>query len=178
MHINSQPIFFAETKDPEFLKDWREHQHSLTDKLKVAKGSTQLKLISQSWIKPTWWDRYLLQINDELIFQREIMMRHHGIDYWYARTIIPQKCYNLNPDFFKRLEKESIRNLIFDEDKVHRVHMINYPIDKQCIEFNWVKKHLNMVHGMLWVRLAEFSFQHLESFYIAELLLPELESVL
>ena len=116
MYINNQPVFIAKTKDPESLRDWREHQYSLTDKLQEAKGSIQLELISQSWIKPTWWDSYLLQINDELIFQREIMMKHHGTEYWYARAIIPQKCYNLNPEFFKRLGKESIRNLIFNDN--------------------------------------------------------------
>src|SRR3989338_3245735 len=127
MYINNQPVFTAETDHPEALSDWRVHPYSLTDKLLALKGSTQLELISQKWIKPTWWDTYLLQIKDTLIFQREIMMKHQNIDYWYARTIIPQKCYHINPDFFKRLEKESIRNLIFDSHLVHRVSMVSYP---------------------------------------------------
>ncbi|CEG56798.1 chorismate--pyruvate lyase family protein [Legionella fallonii] len=175
MFINNQPIFVAEPQNPHSLLDWRECRHSLTDKLQAARGSTQLTVISQQWTRPTWWDRYLLQIDDELIFEREIMMKHHHTDYWYARTIIPKKCYFSDPEFFKRLEKESIRNLIFDNSKVHRVTMLNYPIDKQCIEFNWVKKHLNNIDGIIWVRLAEYSLNYLESFYLAELLLPELE---
>lgn len=178
MYINNQPVLTAETEHPEALKDWRLHQYSLTDKLQALKGSTQLELISQRWIKPTWWDTHLLQIKDELVFQREIMMKHQDIDYWYARTIIPRKCYNINPEFFKRLEKESIRNLIFDSNQVHRVTMVNYPVDNQCIEFSWVKKNMRTINGIIWVRLAEFSLAHLESFYLAELLLPELESLL
>ena len=178
MYINGQPIFAAETKDLNLMKTWREHQHSLTDKLKAAKGDVQLEIISHNWIVPTWWDKYLLKINDELIIQREILMKHHRIDYWYARTIIPQKCYNLNPDFFNRLEKESMRSLIFDDNKVNRINMISYPIDNQCIEFNWVQKHLNTIHSPLWVRLAEYSLQGLESFFVVEILLPELENVL
>lgn len=177
MHINNQPIWVAESNRPDALKDWREYQDSLTDKLQSAKGSVQLELLAQQWIKPTWWDKYLLQISDEFIFQREIMMKHLDIEYWYARTIIPKKCYNLNPDFFKRLEKESIRNLIFNNDKVHRVTMINYPVDDQCIELFWVKKHLKRVESGVWARLSEFSFEHLESFYLIELLFPELEGV-
>ncbi|BCA95376.1 4-hydroxybenzoate synthetase [Legionella antarctica] len=178
MYINNQPVFTAETQYPEALKEWREYDHSLTDKLQALKGSTQLELISQQWIKPTWWDTYLLQVNDELIFQREIIMQHREVDYWYARTIIPQKCYKIYPEFFKRLEKESIRNLIFDSHQVHRVAMISYPVDKHCIEFNWLKKNRDTIDGIIWVRLAEFSLEHLESFYLAELLLPELESKL
>ena len=177
MYINNQPVFTAETEHPEALKDWRVHQHSLTDKLQALKGSTQLELISQQWIRPTWWDTYLLQINDELIFQREIMMKHQDTDYWYARTIIPQKCYNANPEFFKRLEKESIRNLIFEGNQVQRVTMISYPVDNQCLEFYWVKKNRRTIDGIIWVRLAEFTFEYAESFFLAELLLPELENV-
>jgi chorismate--pyruvate lyase len=178
MYINGQPIFVAETIDPFFLRDWIEHQYSLTDKFNAAKGSSHLEVISQNWIAPTWWDTYLLNIDDKLIFQREILMKHQGVDYWYARTIIPQKCYNSNPDFFKRLEKESIRNLIFDNNTVHRINMINYPVNHQCIEFNWVKKYLNSTSDILWVRLAEYSFQGLESFFLVEILLPELENIL
>ncbi len=177
MFINNRPIFVASPKNIDSLRDWREYSHSLTNKLQTVKGTVQLDLISQKWTQSTWWDKYLLQIHDEFIFEREILMKHQNTVYWYARTIIPQKCYNSDPELFKRLEKESIRNLIFDNPKVHRVAMIDYPIDQQCIEFNWVKKHLNYIDGIIWVRLAEYSLNYLESFYLAELLLPELESV-
>lgn len=177
MYINNQPIFCAETKEHEFLRDWRDFQYSLTDRLQVAKGDTELEIISQGWIKSTWWDNYLLKINDDLVFQREICMKYSGLEYWYARSIIPSICYNLEPEFFKRLEKESIRNLIFDNNQVDRVQMINYPIDHQCIEFHWVKRHLKNIDGILWLRLAEYSFLKSASFYLVEILLPELENV-
>lgn len=177
MYFNGIPIFVAETNDPSTLGVWREQQSSLTDMLKSAKGNTQLEVISQNWIKPTWWDNYLLKVDGELVFQREILMKHDAVEYWFARTIIPQKCYNLDPHFFNRLEKESIRNLIFDTKEVQRINIINYPIDKQCVEFYWVKKQLVTIEGTLWVRLAEFSFQESESFYLVEILLPELENV-
>lgn len=176
MFINNRPIFVANSMQTDSLRDWRECPHSLTDKLQTVKGSVQLELISQKWTQPNWWDRYLLQIHDELIFEREILMKHQSTVYWYARTIIPQKCYNSNPEFFKRLEKESIRNLIFNNPKVHRAVMLNYPIDQQCIEYHWAKRHLAHIDGIIWVRLAKYTLNYLESFYLAELLLPELEN--
>lgn len=178
MYFNNHPILTANIDDPDFLAEWRECGSSLTDKLLKAKGKVQLELISQKWVRPGWWDSYFLQIHEDLVFEREIIMKSGEIDYWYARTIIPEKCYELNPKFFYRLESESIRNLIFNEDKVSRLRMINYPVDQYCIEFSWVKKHIDNIQGILWVRLAEYSFQHTESFYLVEILFPELESVL
>lgn len=177
MQIQSKPILIAEAIEPKLLSAWINYQAPLTDKLQRIKGSSDLVLLSQQWDRPLWWDAYLLQIKDELVFQREIIMRSHDVDYWYARTVIPQKCYDLSPVFFKRLEHESIRNLIFETQEVHRVSMTCYPIDKQCLEFYWVKKHINTIKGILWVRLAEYSFQHCESFYLMEILFPELGNV-
>lgn len=178
MRINSNSILSTDIKESKLLSEWLNHKNSLTDKLLSAKGSVDLELLSQKWVKPTWWDNYLLPIKSDLLFQREIMMRSQNIDYWYARTIIPQQCYSLNPKFFYRLEHESIRNLIFGNEDVERVNMACYTIDKQCIEFHWVKKYINTLKGTLWVRFAEFSFQRLESFYLMEILLPELENTL
>lgn len=177
MYINSQPLFIADAKDPHFLKKWRECEESLTDKLKNATGSADLELVFQNWIKSTWWDNNILQIRNDRIFLREIIMKNRGVDCWYARTIIPQRCFNLNTDFFKRLEQESIRNLIFGESKVQRLNMICYPVNGGCIEYYWVKKYIKSMPELLWVRLAEYSFLNKEHFYLIEILLPELESI-
>ena len=175
MHFNKKSLYIASTHNLEHLKNWREHQDSLTDKLTIANGATDLEVVFQDWIKPTWWDAHVLQIHQGTLFQREIIMRSYGVEYWYARTVIPKKCYQIDHDFFNRLKNESIRNLIFNDDKVHRLNMINYPVDKQCLEYQWVKKHINLKHNTLWVRLAEYSFQYIESFYLMEILFPELE---
>lgn len=176
-YIKNHPIFFAETKNPEALKEWREYPYSLTDKLSRTKKGVQLELLDQKWIKTTWWDKWFLRIDEKLVFQREILMKHQGMDYWYARTIIPQACYHRNPALFKRLEYESLRNLVFESPGVHRVELISYPVDENCTEFHWVKKHLKTLQGVLWIRLSEFSLDQLEPFYLIELLLPELEKV-
>ncbi|MBL7480139.1 chorismate--pyruvate lyase family protein [Legionella bononiensis] len=177
MYINSQPIYIADSQDSEFLKEWREYEDSLTDKLISSRGSADLELVFQNWIKTDWWSQYVLQIQDGHIFLREILMKNTGIEYWYARTIIPQRCYDSNPDFFNRLQNESIRNLIFGESRVQRVQMICYPVDSDCIEYHWVKNHVKTVKGILWVRLAEYSVQQTHRFYLIEILLPQLESV-
>lgn len=177
MHFNNQPLFFVETQHSERLKEWREYQHSLTDKLIMIKGTSKLDLVFQNWVKPGWWDTYFLQINDQLIYQREIIMRHEETAYWYARTLIPQKCYELDSVFFNRLNQESVKNLIFGESKVQCINRICYPVNSQCLEFYWVKKYISGIDGVLWLRLAEYEFQQRASFYLMELLLPELENV-
>lgn len=113
MSINYQSLLIADTKGPGLLKDWLEYQGSLTDKLKAMTGDAELERLSQNWSIPNWWDKYVLCIQDKSIFQREIVMKNQGIVYWYARSVIPQSCYALKPEFFNRLENESIRNLIF-----------------------------------------------------------------
>ncbi|MCW8385763.1 chorismate lyase [Fluoribacter dumoffii] len=176
MPINIKSIFKINVSSSEPLTEWLNHPNSLTDKLYQIKGDARIQLLSQSWTYTDWWDRYLLQIPDERVFQREIIMKSHGIPYWYARSIIPKKCYELDPVFFGRLQNESIKNLIFDREKVSRLQCINYPVDQRCLEYYWVKKNLD-VTGVLWLRLAEFSFQHKESFYLVEIMLPELETI-
>lgn len=174
MPINNLSLFITEAKDAWCLKEWLSHPHSLTDKLQTIKGSTELEVLSQSWVKTSWWDVSLLHINDPFVFQREILMKSEGKVYWYARTIIPQQCYQLNSTFFNRLETESVRNLIFNDSRVQRLNKIDYPVDSQCIEFHWVKRYLPEVKEPLWLRLAEYSFEGLASFYLVEVLLPEL----
>ena len=177
MHRDSRHILAFDSQEPKNLSAWLNYHHSLTEKLQESLGAINLELLSQKWVKPCWWDYYFLQIKDDLVFQREIIMRSHGIKYWYARTIIPQKCYELNPALFDRLQKESVGNLIFGNNEVNRVAHHYYSVDHHCIEFYWVKKHINTIHGTLWVRFAEFSIRNQECFYLVEILFPELEKV-
>lgn len=176
MYFNGRPLFTAEAKHSAALIPWLNHRDSLTDKLKAITGGVEITVIAQGWVTPNWWDACILKVTNELVLQREIFMRSGGRNYWYARTVIPQKCYALNPTFFKRLESESIRNLIFSKE-VTRVNTLCYPVDKNCLEFYWVKKYSADIEQHLWVRLAEFSYAGTHSFYLIELLLPELEQL-
>ncbi|WP_298624209.1 chorismate lyase [uncultured Legionella sp.] len=178
MSLNNQSIFSPDIQEPDSLMEWREHTGSLTDKLYDARGSTDLEVIAQNWSNRDWWEHYFLKIKSNRVFLREIVMKNAGVEYWYARTIIPQSCYDLNTEFFKRLEHESIRNLIFGEESVKRLNRVCYPVNSENIEYHWVKNHIKSVSGILWVRLAEYAVHNKESFFLIEILLPELETVL
>lgn len=178
MPINTDSLFVINAQCSEQLSEWLNNQAALTDRLQKIKGEVQLELISQQWLHLDWWDKYVLQIQDEYVFKRDIFMKSQGVPYWFARSIIPKKCFNLDPVYFDRLKNESIKNLIFGSNRVERINGTIYPIDHHCIEFYWVKKHISTIKGILWVRMTEFSFEKSESFYIAEIMLPELERVL
>lgn len=174
MPINTHLIFSLKAQCSKPFLEWLNYKQSLTDKLRNVKGDACIDLLTQHWVSTDFWSKSLLDVQDTLVFVREIIMRSHNTPYWYARTIIPKRCYDLAPDFFLRLHKESVRNLIFDTEQVTRINSINYPVDEQCVEFYWVRKYLPAVSGILWVRIAEFAFMEHASFYLIEIMLPEL----
>lgn len=178
MPINAIQYLNAPIKVPPRLGSWLYTVKSLTDKLYSIKGCTDLKVLSQQWVQTNWWCQQMLGLQKSQLLIREIMMQCDGLAYWYARSIIPKSCYRLNPEFFDRLQKESIRNLIFNNDQVERKGMITYPVDKLCLEWYWVKKFLPDIDAPLWLRLTEYCFLSQQSFYVVELLLPELETLL
>lgn len=159
------------------LNSWLQHNQPITDKLKSSTGAAQLEVHSQKWTTTTWWDTYFLYIMEKTIFQREITMKSRGQPFWYARSVIPQSCYEIDSNFFQRLQHESIRNLIFNEPKVHLIQRKIYPISAQCIEYHWIARCLSSVPEILWGRLAEFCFQSKGSFYLLEILFPQLEEL-
>ncbi len=177
LHFKTCPLLAAESNAPQSLLPWLHHHGSLTDKLKLAQGSVNLVVLSQQWVLPTWWDVFFLKIIGNHVFQREILMTSQNKDYWYARTVIPESCYRKGEEYFGRLADESIRNLIFNGDSVHLVNRMTYAVDVNCLEYFWVKKHLNLSAQQLWVRLTEYSYLNIDSFYVVEILLPELEKV-
>lgn len=162
---------------PAGLDQWLKHDKPITDKLLDLTGDAELEVLSLEWGPSRWWDNYALQISED-IFQREIFMRSKERIYWYARSVIPRSCWEVAPYFFQRLEQESIRHLIFDEPQVELIERVIYPINDQCLEFHWVKKYLCALQGTLWVRLAKFSFRKTHSFYLIEILFPELKELI
>lgn len=177
MHINVQKILKIALPEPALLRIWLHYQQPLTDKLLQSTGSAELAVLEQGWRAPGWWDKYLLQVNDSKLFQREIIMQSHGQVYWYARTLIPKSCYSVQPEFFERLQRESLRHLIYDNPDVTRVGMVHYPVNHHCLEYYWVKKHMPYCAETLWVRMSEFTFMQDQSFYLMEILMPELEQI-
>lgn len=161
---------------PEGLKAWFDSITPITYKLQALTGSAELTLLSQQWGLPSWWDQWVLQLN-EPVFTREIVMRSHGQIYWYARTVISQTCFHADHAFFSRLTNESIRALIFDEPRVRLSKRTIYPVNQQCIEYHWAMKQKPDLADMVWVRATEYLFCNQHPFYLIELIFPELEFV-
>lgn len=177
MRIRMHNLLPLAEQQPEALRPWLHCLNPLTDKLKQQSGSADLLVLNQGWQTPDWWDKYLLELTDNRLFKREIVMLSHQIAYWYAKTIIPQTCYQVHPAFFDRLQSESVRNLIYDSKEVTRTQRIHYPINPLCVEYYWVKKYLPYCAQTLWVRLTELSFMQNHFFYVIEILMPELEQI-
>ena len=177
MQIYRRSIYSCSYQEPSWLKSWIDHEHPLTDKLLSLTGDAQLEVLSQSWQSPDWWDTHVLESSANSLFKREIIMRSHGKECWYARTLIPEACYALNREFFDRLQNESIKNLIFESSQIIKVNRAYYSIDQKCIEFYWVNKHINTLDVPLWVRLTEYSFLNTERFYLCEILLPSMGNI-
>lgn len=173
----SSANLIIDTEVPPRLAAWLSCVEPLTDKLKVLTGNACIKLCSQLWTASTWWDRYFLHIDEDSIFQREILMQSNQSTFWYARTVIPQSCYEVESDFFDRLEQESIRNLIYNESRVALTQRMIYSINAQCMEYCLVKNVVSVLPETLWVRLTEFNFQKSSSFYLLEVLFPQLEDL-
>ena len=172
----SQPYSNVNLKASAVFDAWLHYDKPITDKLKKLTGEAQLELLSQSWTTSTGWDAHIIHTK-ERILQREIFMKSHNKVYWYARAVIPQSCYDLEPEFFNRLERESIRNLLFDEPKVTRVNKLIYPVTEHSLEFYWVKKHLTSIQGTCWARISEFSFLEKSSFYLIEVFFPNMQEL-
>lgn len=157
---------------PKQLKQWLDHDLPITSKLNALTGDAHLNLLFQGWLPSDWWSASMAQIN-EPCFQRNIVMSSHGANYWYARSIIPQSCYQLENKFFNRLENESIRNLIYNEPKVRMLRRLIYPINEACLEWYWVTQFITS-NTTLWVRVKEYSFLDFGVFYLIEVFFPNL----
>lgn len=163
------------TEIPFYLRDWLSYSDSLTDRLQARAGDAQLRLLSHAWGPRSWWDQYVLDISDDQVIHREIMMYAHSEACWYARTIIPKQGYASDPPFFNRLQKESLGALIYDEPRIQRVNMEPYAINDQCIEYHWLSPFLCDLPSVLWGRLSELRFNTAFPFYLMEIMLPPLQ---
>lgn len=158
----------------EILNPWLVYTQSLTDKLRQETGDAQLSVINQNQIQATWWDRFVLKIDAQAVTQREILMSAHGNPCWYARTIIPENTLAANELFFGRLKQESLGDIIFGNDSIKRINMINYVIDANCIEYYWLDSAMRGQSQIFWARLAMFDMNGAAPFFLIEILLPGL----
>lgn len=168
-------------KPPEPLLPWLTYTKSLTQKLYDLTGNTKLEIINQQWQLPDAWEQTVLKIpmneatgHQELVFHREILMKSLDVPCWYARTIIPTQTYENNKTLFKRLEQESLGQLIFNGPEIQRVSLKHYPILADNTEYRWLDKSLHQQQSSLWMRLSEFIVNQQNTFFLAEIILPGL----
>ncbi|GGI77809.1 chorismate--pyruvate lyase family protein [Legionella impletisoli] len=174
MPPNPDSLLKVNSEPPSGLTCWINSTDSLTEQLKTQTGDACLQLLRQEWCLPNWWDKQVLHIQDKWVMHREILMHSHQYTCWYARTIVPEKSYKNNACFFNRLNKEPLTNLIFNNSSVERVSFIRYPITSETIEYYWLEDFMHQHQLVLWARLAEYKIHAVDSFYLLELLLPDL----
>jgi chorismate--pyruvate lyase len=162
---------------PDGLISWLSHNSSLTEKLKALSGEAELQVLKQSWTLPNWWDKFTLGLAVVPVIHRDILMFSGQIPCWFARTIIPNDCYQANRSFFDRLEHESLGSIVFNEPNIERIFLHHYAIDELCLEYHWLPVALQQSKAQFWSRFSIFSFPDGTCFCLVEILLPGLMSV-
>lgn len=170
-------ILDNEIQPPNYLIEWIECQKPLTNKLFDKTGNTKLNVLYHDWVKTDWWTKYFLSINDYQVLQRDIMMTSNTKLYWFARTIIPQTCYQMNPNFFNRLQYQSMKDLIYDNPEVQRINQFTFPITKNHLEYYWLKGYIDNLQQNYWLRLSQLQFCKQNCFYLMEIMFPTLEEL-
>jgi chorismate--pyruvate lyase len=178
MTIKQSSLLPIQGNVPKKLLPWLSYVDFLTAKLKTEVGDARLEVLDQRWASVGWWEQFILQIKDERVLQREILMWAFDQPCWYARTIIPATTYQADQTLFERLRKESLGHLIFNGTSIKRHQKINYLINQESIEYHWLNEHMHQQRQELWVRLSEFLLHDTWSFFLVEILLPGLENVL
>ncbi len=162
---------------PPWIKPWLIYQASLTDRLRLTSGDSQLSVLRGRWDRANTWDKHLFSMDKGVVFHREIITWVEKIPCWYARTIIPISTYQASPSFFDKLQDHALGTLIFNEPRIKRIHMQHYQIQAEgSLEYSWVHRWLPDSQDPLWVRLSLFSLSANPPFALVEILLPGLES--
>lgn len=168
-----QSVLNLPVKPPAVLRPWLQYTAALTPKLEQEKGEACLQILSQTWQKPTWWDKYMLGLTEQqLVFHRNILMSSGNWPCWYAKTIVPQVTYETNEVFFSRLSQESLGTMVFNTTTSKRQYLHHYAIDPACLEYYWLEQHWRD-EQTLWARFSVFSIGEYP-FFLVEIILPGL----
>jgi chorismate lyase len=161
---------------PVKLNPWICHQASLTEKLRQIAGEAVVQVISQGWTNPGIWDTQVLHGSDRRIWCREIIMSANAVSCWYARSVFPEATYAAHPAFFEQLKRVSLGELIFNSPAIQRESMIDYAIDGNALEYQWLPDSIKPDPAQrLWLRRSTFTMDRAAPFYLMELFLPDLE---
>lgn len=158
---------------PSALLSWVTYQSSLTKRLLAITGDARLDVLGQRWESADAFDQSILNLDNQPVLHREILMWAWDEPCWYARTIIPYETYYKDELLFDRLKSESLGDLIFSEMRIKRVYLAHYPIDRQSIEYQWLNPLMHADAKILWVRKSQFMLDSVP-FFLIEILLPSL----
>lgn len=160
---------------PSWLLPWLSHQDSMMDKLSAEASQAKLSVKQHGWAKSGWWERYLLGLSSPKVLRREVVVSSGGHACWYARTTIPEQCYeNHHADLFSRLTTESLGAILFSDARIKRQQLSNDLIDADCLEYYWLNERLRAGAASFWSRLSLFTINETSPFYLIEILLPGL----
>lgn len=174
MPIQIENLFKVMHPAPKNLQAWLNHRASLTEKLKRESGEAELQVLNQAWSKPNWWDKFTLGLGVAPVIHRDVLMFSQQLPTWFARTIIPQYCYEVNKQLFDRLREESLGAIVFNAPTIEREFLLHYAINEACLEYQWLPAALKDCKEPLWLRLSIFTIAKESKFYLVEILLPGL----
>lgn len=156
------------------LSSWLTHKGVMTDKLASITGYVDLHVLRQQKVNCSVWDKMTLGIGEQESIYRDVQIAVGAVTYWFARTIIPLSTFISHIDFFERLQNESLGRIIFDNPAVTRTSLVHYEINSTSHEFNWFTWADKEVTPTLWVRRSNFKVDQADSFFLFEILLPDL----
>ena len=161
---------------PDYLLPWLTEQGFLTKKLQQLTGDAQLQVLAQTWTLSGWWDKYILNLDREMVLQRNILMSSHHKPCWYARTILPLKTFNADQELFGRLQYQLLGNILFESNVVTRNSFNYYAIDHNNLEYHWMDEKLHQNAKCLWARRSVFLVHDSYPLYLIEIFLPGMSS--
>lgn len=157
-----------------WLVDWLSCETSLTEKLFKLAGDARVELLRMAWETAAPWEKKHFEISESRLLKREVLITAHQKPCWYARTFIPESCFQLEPEFFQQLNHQPLSELIYSQEKVRRQALIYYPVLEGSVERSWLDDHsAEAVDGGVWARLASFRFKNQASFFLCELLFEQ-----
>lgn len=167
-------LYCKNSQPPDNLLSWLTYRQMLTSKLYAITKSADLQVLRHDFSKATWWDKYVLKLQDTELLVREITISAFAEPCWFARTVVPISTYKKHERLFLKLENLSLGKLIFGNYGIERQTLNYYCINKLNLEYHWLPKQLSSGADELWMRLSEFSVDE-DVFYLVEIFLPGLE---
>jgi chorismate--pyruvate lyase len=162
--------FLIRERSETSLRDWLNYKQSITQRLALKLGDAKVDVLAQGFE-----DCESTLSHSTRIWRREVVIRSHGLVYWYARTLVPELTFTMCEDFFSQLQEKSLGEFIFKTPSVECKGLIHYPVSKVSQLYQWLPKDLKpKTDRVLWVRTASYLLKKQYDFSLCEIYLPNL----